>query len=67
MTVDDETVCVAPTGYFAGALGAAQGSASPLHDSVCRALDPPGALPRRGSYRSDAGSQLLDGCEHIGV
>jgi len=57
MTVNDKTVCVAPTGYFAGA----------LHDSVCRALDPPGALPRRGSYRSDAGSQLLDGCEHIGV
>ena len=38
--------CVAPTGYFAGALGASQGSASPLHD---------------------AGSQLLDTCEHIGV
>lgn len=41
---------------FCGSAWAGQGFASPLPVAVCRALDSPGALPRRGHYRSAAPS-----------
>ena len=48
MTVNDKTVCVAPTGYFAGALGRLKG---PLRRSTIRCVAP---LTRPARSRGEA-------------